>query len=181
MQRDLMKTDDGKLDFSRLDPIWCPMVRRFRFSSSMYGHMDFSQDHSEQPTQATQRQRQQRRRMEVGEEKRPTNVHQEGNVTKYSKVDEILKQINEAYEESGERPIPFYKLIIDPTNMIYTFDNSFQISFLFRDGFLSFEKGSDGNPAVRPVKRRKDVEPSGDMASAAVALNQTIIDVSFCN
>lgn len=87
-----LRTDEGGMDFAKLDPIWCPMTKRFRFSGSLYGHMNFSREPVE-PTQMTQRQRQQRRKMEVGEAKRPTVVKQQGNVTKYKKVDKIYDQI----------------------------------------------------------------------------------------
>lgn len=170
--------DDNKLEFERLDPIWCPMVKRFRFSGSMYGHMDFSRDPPEQTEQSTQRQRAQRRRMDVGEEKRPKNVQQSGNVAKYSKVDAILEQIKTYYQNNHQRPIPFYQLIIDPNNMMYTFDNSFQMSFLFRDGFITIENGDDGLPAIRPLEKRKDVDPPGEIISDTATLNQKVINVS---
>lgn len=63
--------------------------------------------------------------------------------------------------------------------MMYTFDNSFQVSFLFRDGFVSFEKGDDGYPAIRPVARinREEVDPDKETVSFATTLNNEIIQV----
>lgn len=91
--RRFLRTEDGDgLDFTKLDPTWCQTAKRFRFSSSLSGHMDFSREPVE-PTQSTQRQRQQRRKMDVGEAKRPTVVKQQGNAPKYRKVDKIYEQI----------------------------------------------------------------------------------------
>lgn len=42
---------------------------------------------------------------------------------------------------------------------MYTFDNAFQLSFLFRDGRLAIESGDDGMPYVRPVlSKGRDVQ-----------------------
>lgn len=115
MRRFLRTDDNNGLDFAKLDPVWCPMMKRFRFSSSLYSHINFNREPVE-PTQATQRQRQQRRKVDFGEAKRPTVVKQQGNVTKYGKVDRIYDQIKEV------------KLV---EIFIWEFQNIHRISFLF--------------------------------------------------
>lgn len=62
--------------------------------------------------------------------------------------------------------------------MMYTFDNSFQLSFLFRDGFISFEKDAEGLPAIRPTNRNKESEMSMEMVSFVSSLNNRIIQVT---
>lgn len=87
-----------------------------------------------------------------------------------------MKQV---YKKNGQQAIPFYKLVIDPRNMMYTFDNSFQLSFLFRDGFISFEKDSEGLPAIRPTNRNRNTqsEMPQEMTSFVSSLNNRIIKV----
>lgn len=49
--------------------------------------------------------------------------------------------------------MPYYEVVIDPENLMNTFDNSFSISFLFRDTRIGFTKGDDGEPAIFPVTK----------------------------
>lgn len=59
-----------------------------------------------------------------------------------------------------------------------TFNNSFQLSFLFRDGFVDFETGANGYPAVRPaVPTRHGDGNHDDRVSFTVPLNGAIIQV----
>lgn len=62
---------------------------------------------------------------------------------------------------------------------MYTFDNSFQLSFLLRDGFISLEQGDDGYPTVRPIARtnRNVVDPDAETISSAPHLSSAIIQV----
>lgn len=55
------------------------------------------------------------------------------------------------YENNNKDPLPYYQLIVDPTNFMRTIQNAFQISFLLRDGLVAIEEGEDGYPTVRPV------------------------------
>lgn len=92
----------------------------------------------------------------------------------------------QVYEENGQRAIPYYALIIDPNSMMHTFNNSFQLSFLFRDGFVDFEIGADGQPAVRPaVPTQRGDDDDDDRDSFTVPLNGAIVQVihaddSYC-
>lgn len=51
-------------------------------------------------------------------------------------------------KDNDNTPIPYYQLICDPDSFQHTIDNLFQLSFLFRDGFISFDIGEDGLPTV---------------------------------
>lgn len=64
--------------------------------------------------------------------------------------------------------------------MMYTFDNSFQLSFLFRDGLITLETGEDGLPSVYPIERHRDAsEPKEETASFCASLNHEIIMVKI--
>lgn len=54
-------------------------------------------------------------------------------------------------KDNDNEPIPYYKLICDPESFQYTIDNLFQLSFLFRDGFISLDYGDDELPMVTLV------------------------------
>lgn len=63
---------------------------------------------------------------------------------------------------------------------MYTFDNSFQLSFLFRDGLITIETGEDGLPSVYPIERRKDAtQEKEDTVSFCITLDQKIIMVKI--
>lgn len=61
--------------------------------------------------------------------------------------------------------------------MMYTFDNTFQISFLFRDGLIAFVKDDEGLPAIKPIdKNAKPPKPS-EMTSFTSSLSHDMIKV----
>lgn len=71
-------TDElGVLDWSKLDPIVNKMSSSLGGSTSMYGSFDFDEEYQ---VQASQRQRQTRRREDVGVEKRPKEVSSSINI-----------------------------------------------------------------------------------------------------
>lgn len=82
------------------------------------------------------------------------------------------------YRKGGNAAIPYYKLIIDPTNMMHTFDNSFQISFLFRDGLISFEKDDEDMPCIRPLFTQNKPPKPAENKSFVSRLDVDIIQVS---
>lgn len=61
---------------------------------------------------------------------------------------------------------------------MHTFDNSFQISFLFRDGLISFEKGDDDLPAIRPISENNRPPKPSENTSFVSRLDMGIINVS---
>lgn len=67
----------------------------------------------------------------------------------------IITDINRIYKENNNKPIPYYKLIIDPNDFMNTVENAFQLSFLLRDNLIAIESNSmDKNlPYVRPLTK----------------------------
>lgn len=67
-------------------------------------------------------------------------------------------------KDNDNEPIPYYKLICDPDSFQNTIDNLFQLSFLFRDGFICLDQGSDGLPTVSLTTdlQKKDKNSSGN-------------------
>lgn len=85
-----------------------------------------------------------------------------------------MKQI---YQENGGTPIPYFQLVIDPTNMMYTFDNTFQVSFLFRDGLIAFVKDEEGLPAIKPMDKNAQVAKPAEMTSFTSSMSHDLIQV----
>lgn len=73
-------------------------------------------------------------------------------------------------QENSNEPIPYYKLICDPDSFPHSVDNLFQLSFLFRDGLVSFGCGDDGLPTVSLVtdmqKKDKDSYANNQFVSS---------------
>lgn len=61
--------------------------------------------------------------------------------------------------------------------MMYTFDNTFQVSFLFRDGCIEFVKDKDGLPAIRPLEDDTKPPKPSEMTSFTSILSMDLIQV----
>lgn len=61
--------------------------------------------------------------------------------------------------------------------MMHTFDNSFQISFLFRDGLIAFEKDEEEMPCIRPLLGPNKPPKPAENTSFVSRLDMTIINV----
>lgn len=62
--------------------------------------------------------------------------------------------------------------------MMYTFDNTFQVSFLFRDGCIAFVKNDEGLPAIKPVDATKKPPKPTEMTSFTSSLSHDLIQVN---
>lgn len=83
------------------------------------------------------------------------------------------------YEKNKRKPIPYYELVIDPRDMMNTFDNAFQLSFLFRDGYIGFEYDEHKMPAIRSIDDDKQKKQSGENKQFIAKLDAKIISVSI--
>lgn len=74
----------------------------------------------------------------------------------FAEIPQFSKLLSlQIFEENNNTPIPYYKLIIDPENFANSIDNQFQVSFLFRDGYLCIADGADSSgPMVSLVTDR---------------------------
>lgn len=61
--------------------------------------------------------------------------------------------------------------------MMYTFDNTFQVSFLFRDGMIAFVKDDDGLPAIKPISDNAKLKKPNEMTSFTSSLDNALIQV----
>lgn len=96
-----------------------------------------------------------------------------------SQYDLIILFHLQFYEKNNNEPIPYYRLIIDPDNMMNTFDNAFQLSFLFRDGSIGFEYDKHQMPAIRTVSDDRQKKQSNENKQFLAKLNSKIISVSM--
>lgn len=62
--------------------------------------------------------------------------------------------------------------------MMYSFDNSFQLSFLFRDSHIAFVNGEDGLPAIIPLDPKNLPKKPAENKSFVSRLDMPIINVS---
>lgn len=54
--------------------------------------------------------------------------------------------------------------------MMNTFDNAFQLSFLFRDSMIGFEYDNENMPAIRPIDKDKSAIPKNVINKQFVGL-----------
>ncbi|XP_055317108.1 EP300-interacting inhibitor of differentiation 3-like [Sitodiplosis mosellana] len=163
-------------DWSKLDGITAGFAKSFAATSSTFGIFDF--DDVAGASQAAQKERRVRRKAaNPTAEKRPTTVTEAGvnTETGSSKVEIVFNTIKEIYRKNGSKPIPYFQLVIDPTNMMYTFDNTFQVSFLFRDGCIAFVKDHEGGPAIKPLEDTSKPPKPSEMTSFTSTLSLGLI------
>lgn len=194
-----VKDEKHVCDWSKLDEHVVKIAKAFNYSASMFGTFDF--DYVPDGSEAVQKQRRARRKADPGIEKRPTAVTQsEDASTKTTKVEQVLEKIQsvscnscilhlnqslnvkgnfneQIYQNNGGKAIPYFQLVIDPTNMMYTFDNTFQISFLFRDGLIAFVKDDEGLAAIKPIDANAKLPKPAEMTSFTSSLSHDVIQV----
>lgn len=138
---------------------------------SMLGAIDI------EPKERAVKERQQRRRTVLSQEKRPETVKQlKRDDRGAEKLNITLKQVNNLFQRNNRQPIPFYRLIIDPNNFMNTVENSFQMAFLARDGNIAIESGEDGYPQVR-LAHKDEIEKHIDTSQAICSLNMELCKV----
>lgn len=87
-----VKDENHICDWSKLDGQVVKMAKTFNYTASMFGSFDF--DYVADGSQAVQKQRRARRKVDPGAEKRPLAVTQsEDASTKTTKVEQVLVEI----------------------------------------------------------------------------------------
>lgn len=139
--------------------------------SSMLGAIDV------EPKERVIKERQQRRRTVLSQEKRPETIKQlKRDDRGAEKVNILLKQLSDIFQANNRQPIPFYKLVIDPNDFMNTVENSFQLAFLARDGNIAIECGSDGHPQVR-LASKDEIDVQQDTSQSICSLNMELCKV----
>lgn len=143
----------GGANWSRLAGLAAPLCRSFRWSQCMLGTFDADTV----PTEASQRQRQQRApRSQATQQVKPQAMGALRPEEKPAQVlNVILKQLLQHFEQTGGEPVPYYAAVVDPHSFMHTVDNCFQVAFLFRDGHLFLDMDADGLPMIGPVQREQ--------------------------
>lgn len=75
-------------------------------------------------------------------------------------------------------PIPYYEVVIDPTNMMNTFDNLLSLSFMFRDSIIGFKRDENNQPAIYPVKGNR-TDRAHENKQFIVSLDNKLILVCY--
>lgn len=141
--------------------------------SSMLGAIDV------EPKERVIKERQQRRRTVLGEEKKPETLKQLTRKDRGAeKVNIILKQISDVFRSNGRQPIPYYKLIIDPNDFMNTVENAFQMAFLARDGNIAIECDDIGYPHVR-LASKDEIDVHQDTSQSICSLSMDLCAVSL--
>ncbi|KAI9579586.1 EP300-interacting inhibitor of differentiation 3-like [Glossina fuscipes] len=154
-----------KSDWDILANIAMEVNKAVYTKSSMLGAADI------EPRERLTKERQKRRPKTSTQEKRPEVIGKLKRKDRGAeKINIILKQVNDLYKANNCRPIPFYKLIIDPENFMNTVENAFQISFLARDGNIAIERGEDSYPQIR-VANSDEVKSKMETTQAICSLN----------
>lgn len=87
------------------------------------------------------------------------------------------------YENNNNQSLPYYKLVVDPTNFMRTIQNAFKVSFLFRDGAIAIT-GLDkfGYPCIRPTQPSdKEANPDENTHQLVSSLTTKLCDVIVFN
>ncbi|XP_017488041.1 PREDICTED: EP300-interacting inhibitor of differentiation 3 [Rhagoletis zephyria] len=155
----------GDDDWKPFTEIACSIARMARAKSTMLGA------YKVEVKERIVKERQQRKKAEQAEEKRPERVDKLQRQDKGAKKLNIVhKQLVRMFKSNGGQPIPYYQLIIDPKNFMNTVENAFQIAFLVRDNCLAIETGEDNYPHVRLV-RSEEVNTVKETTQAICTLN----------
>lgn len=86
-------------------------------------------------------------------EKRPEKLKKvAGEQEGQQKINIVMNMINDEYIKTRQ-PLPYYPVVIDPDNYMYSVDNVFQVAFLANNGLVSLIKGSDGLPEIVPISK----------------------------
>ncbi|XP_075158561.1 SMC5-SMC6 complex kleisin component Non-SMC element 1 [Haematobia irritans] len=120
------------------------------------------------------KERQQRNRTILSQEKRPETIKQLKRDDKGAeKINILLKQVSDIFRANNKKPIPYYKLIIDPQNFMNTVENAFQMAFLARDGNIAIERSSNGLPLVR-LASKDEIDLHPDTSQSICSLNMDL-------
>ncbi|XP_004535336.1 EP300-interacting inhibitor of differentiation 3 [Ceratitis capitata] len=155
----------GEDDWKPLTEIACSIARMARAKSSMLGA------YKVEVKERIAKERQQRKKAEQAEEKQPERVDKLQRKDKgANKLNIVGGQLRRLLNNNSGRPIPYYKLIIDPKNFMNTVENAFQIAFLARDNLIAIEPGEDNYPHVRLV-HSEEVNSVKETTQAICTLN----------
>lgn len=131
-----------------------------------------------EPKERIVKERQQRRRTVLSQEKKPETIQQLKRGDRGAeKVNILLKQLDVIFRANHRQPIPYYKLIIDPHDFMNTVENAFQMAFLARDGNIAIESsGSDGLPHVR-LAHKDELDAHPDTSQSICSLSMDLVQV----
>lgn len=99
--------------------------------------------------------RKQKEKQEEGSTKQPENVKrlekQEDGVEET--VHYIMNVVTAAYRQNKNKPINYFKLVINPDSFGATIENIFHVSFLVKDGYVDLSLDQNRIPVIAPARR----------------------------
>lgn len=148
--RNIVNSEAGVENWSALAHVCIKFAKCAAPSLCILGTFQFEPDIIEK----TQKERQRKNRSQ-GEEKRPEKLKKiEAEEKGAQKVNIVMTKIIEAFKQT-QRPLSYYKVVIDPDNFMNTVDNVFQIAFLIKDGSVSVDFDKENRPVLRPIGREE--------------------------
>lgn len=66
-------------------------------------------------------------------------------------LESVYNDIIRSYVEGGRVPLPFYKLICDPSSFTKSVNNAFQLSFLIQSNLVRVSKTDAGETIIEPI------------------------------
>lgn len=66
-------------------------------------------------------------------------------------LESVYQDIIQAYVDEGQQPMPFYKLICDPSSFTKSVHNAFQLSFLIQSNLVRVFKSEGGETLLEPL------------------------------
>ncbi|XP_037938264.1 uncharacterized protein LOC119671614 isoform X2 [Teleopsis dalmanni] len=147
-----------------------PISRTVHVASSMLGAIE------SHPKLSVARQRQRRSDALTAEQKPETFDKLNRSEKGAEKVNIARKIIVNYLRTHGVDSIPFYKLIIDPSDFMKTADNAFQLAFMVKEKTVYISQGSDGYPAVTLTKSNKNITTNECECALTFALVQKFIE-----
>ncbi|GAB1868587.1 Non-structural maintenance of chromosomes element 4 [Camponotus japonicus] len=91
----------------------------------------------------------------------PEKVVQAVNIKDEDSVERTVRKIRKlivTYYKETQKPLDFFKLILHPQDFGRTVRNMLYISFLVKDGIVTVRKDTNGNLAVQPCHKEKNLQ-----------------------
>lgn len=111
------------------------------------------------PIQISHEQRNDTQKVKTKRAKRSTQVAPASVAEKLSRFDgenaraleSVYNDVIRSFVEGGKVPMPFFKLICDPTSFPKSVSNAFQLSFLIQSNLLKVFKNDAGETHITPI------------------------------
>ncbi|KDR02398.1 non-structural maintenance of chromosomes element 4 homolog A isoform X1 [Zootermopsis nevadensis] len=149
LQEESSVVRQGKLNFQKLASEAAECFSRTPSASYILGAFQVGE-----VACAKKKERKQRAKQEIERKSQPENVtcnKEEDDIE--DSVHYIMNVLTAAYRQNKNKPICFFKLVINPDSFGATVENIFHVSFLVRDGYVNLSWDENRFPVIAPVPR----------------------------